>query len=109
MKEIKDIPLLLIHRTKGEGVYERIIEECKRFAFQPNVLCKCTDVNILLSLVASGVGASILPKTAIPIFVNEDVKVLDILDSSLQAETALIWLENRYISKAARSFIEGFN
>ncbi len=109
MKEIKDIPLLLIHRTKGEGVYERIIEECKRFAFQPNVLCKCTDVNILLSLVASGVGASILPKTAIPIFVNEDVKVLDILDSSLQAETALIWLENRYISKAARSFIENSN
>ena len=94
---------------KGEGVYERIIEECKRFAFHPTVLCECPDVNILLSLVASGVGASILPKSAIPAFLNEDVNVLELLDSSLQSEIALIWLENRYISKAARSFIESFN
>ena len=109
MLEIKDIPLLLTHRTKGEGVYEKIIEECNRFAFHPTVLCHCPDVNILLSLVASGVGASILPKSAIPVFLSEDVNVLEILDSSLQSEIALIWLENRYISKAARSFIESFN
>ncbi|MCQ6280764.1 LysR family transcriptional regulator [Bacillus sp. EB600] len=107
--EIKDIPLLLTHRTKGEGVYEKIIEECNRFAFHPTVLCHCPDVNILLSLVASGVGASILPKSSIPAFLNEDVNVLEIVDSSLQSDIALIWLENRYISKAARSFIECFN
>jgi molybdate transport repressor ModE-like protein len=109
MIDVKDIPLLLTHRKKGEGVYERIIEECIRFAFHPTVLCECPDVNILLSLVASGIGASILPKSAIPAFLSEDVNVLEITDSSLQSEIALIWLENRYISKAARSFIEGFN
>ncbi|WP_458414662.1 LysR family transcriptional regulator [Schinkia sp. CFF1] len=109
MIDIKDIPLLLTHRKKGEGVYERIIEECIHFSFNPTVLCECPDVNILLYLVASGIGASILPKSAISAFLSEDVNVLEITDSSLQSEIALIWLENRYISKAARSFIEGFN
>jgi molybdate transport repressor ModE-like protein len=109
MIDVKDLPLLLTHRKKGEGVYERIIEECIRFGFNPTVLCECPDVNILLSLVASGIGGSILPKSAIPAFLSKDVNVLEITDSSLQSEIALIWLENRYISKAARSFIEGFN
>lgn len=108
MKEIEDVPLLLVHRTKGEGVYERIIEECERFEFQPNILCECPDVTILLSLVEAGIGATILPKSAISVFRNIEVRVLDILDSSLQSEIALVWLKQRYLSKAACKFIELF-
>ena len=40
MIDVKDIPLLLTHRKKGEGVYEGIIEECMRFAFQPNCVMR---------------------------------------------------------------------
>ncbi|MCP1121999.1 LysR family transcriptional regulator [Bacillus sp. 3103sda1] len=108
MKEIEDVPLLLVHRTKGEGLYERIIEECERFEFQPNILCECPDINILLSLVEAGIGASILPKSAVSAFRNIGIRVLDILDSSLQSEIALVWLKQRYLSKAARRFIELF-
>lgn len=108
IKEIEEVPLLLIHRTKGEGVYERIREECNTVSIQPNIVCECPDVNILLSLVASGVGASIIPKTSIPAFLQAGIRVLDILDSSLQSEIALVWLTDRFLSKAARTFIELF-
>ncbi|MFJ8265819.1 LysR family transcriptional regulator [Peribacillus asahii] len=109
MKEIENIPLLLMHRTEGEGVYERIIEECKRFEIQPNILCECTDVNILLSLVASGIGASIIPQTSVPTNFNDELKTLDILNTSFQSETALVWLKDRYLSKAASRFVQLFD
>ncbi|PET77732.1 hypothetical protein CN514_00655 [Bacillus sp. AFS001701] len=89
-EKIEDVPLLLVHRTKGEGLYERIIEECERFEFQPNILCECPDINILLSLVETGIGASILPKSSVSEFRNIGIRVLDILDSSLQSEIALV-------------------
>jgi DNA-binding transcriptional LysR family regulator len=108
IKELEDVPLLLIRRKKGEGLYERIIEKCERFEFQPNILCECPDVNILLSLVETGIGASILPKSSVSEFCNVGIKVLDILDSSFQSEIALVWLKQRYLSKAARRFIELF-
>jgi DNA-binding transcriptional LysR family regulator len=108
MKELEHIPLLLIRREKGEGLYERIIEECKQAGVQPNIVCECQDVHVVLSLVASGVGTSILPKTAISPFMNNELNVLDIADTSLQSEMALVWLQERYLSKAAQRFIELF-
>lgn len=108
MKEVENIPLLMIHRTKGEGVYERIIEECKRFEIEPTIVCECADVNILLSLVATGIGASIIPKSSVSPNLHDEIRVLDILDSSLESETALVWLEDQYLSKAAKRFMELF-
>ncbi|WP_110928697.1 LysR family transcriptional regulator [Bacillus massiliglaciei] len=107
MKEIEGIPLLLIHRTEGGGIYDKILAECKEAGIQPNILCECPDVNVLLSLVASGIGASIVPKTAIPEFIN-GIRTLEIQDSSLHSETALVWKTDRYLSKAAKSFIALF-
>ncbi|CAH0345362.1 LysR family transcriptional regulator [Bacillus sp. CECT 9360] len=108
MKEIENIPLLLIHRTKGEGIYDEIKAECNRVGIHPNILCECPDVNILLSLVSSGIGASIVPKTSIPPFLNEGIKVLNINDTSLQSETVLAWNQDRYLSRAAKRFIDLF-
>ncbi|MBM7583468.1 DNA-binding transcriptional LysR family regulator [Bacillus pakistanensis] len=108
LKEIGNIPLLLMHRTKGGGIYETIIEEFNRINMKPNILCECPDVNILLSLIASNIGAGILPKTSIPPSVNKGIRVLDIKDTPLQSETALVWLKERYLSKAASRFIELF-
>lgn len=108
IKEIENIPLLLIHRTKGLGIYDKIIAEFNRAGFQPNILCECPDVNILLSLVSSGIGASIVPKTSIPPFLNEGINVLNINDTSLQSETILAWNQDRYLSIAAKRFIDLF-
>ncbi|WP_409305036.1 LysR family transcriptional regulator [Peribacillus sp. SCS-155] len=107
-KEIEDTPLLLIRRIMGQGIYEQIIHECERLHINPRIICECPDVNILLSLVASGLGASIVPKTSILPLLSEQVKVVEITDSTLYSDTALVWSEERYLSQAARRFIEMF-
>lgn len=108
LQEIKEIPLLLVHREKGLGIYEEIIDEFNKRDIVPNVLCECHDVNVLLSLVSEGVGASIVPKSAVSPNRIQGIKVLDIIDSSVQSNIALVWRSDRYLSKMAKHFIDLF-
>jgi LysR family transcriptional regulator, salicylic acid-responsive activator of bsdBCD len=107
-KEIADVPLLLLHRMNGEGVYERILDECRKFGFEPNVVCKCPDASMVLSLVAAGIGSTIIPKSALTLSSSTNIKVMELLDSHLRSESAVIWLKDGYLSKAARCFIQLF-
>ena len=108
MKDVKDLPLLLLHRISGIGQYEMVIDECRRHGFEPNVICECPDVGMLLPLVAEGVGATIVPKSAIAHNQTKNIQHLEIEDSSLQSESAIIWLKDRYMSRAAQRFLEMF-
>jgi DNA-binding transcriptional LysR family regulator len=108
MKEIADYPLLMWHRTTGSGVYEMIMKECRLFGFTPKILCEGADVTMLLSLVAAGIGATILPKSAVFSYPDTNLKTMDIIDCSLRSEIAVIWLKDRYLSSIARRFIENF-
>lgn len=101
MRDFADWPLLLLHRVHGAGQYERVIEECRRHGFEPNVLCECPDATILLSLVAQGLGATIVPQSTVALFRLPVIKVLEIIDSSMTAEAAAILDRRRYLPKSA--------
>jgi LysR family transcriptional regulator, salicylic acid-responsive activator of bsdBCD len=105
MKEFADVPLLLLHRIQGKGQYELVIHECRRHGFEPKVICECPDATILLSLVSKGVGATIVPKSTVSFFRLPDICVLDIIDSSIQAEAAAIIEKDRYVAKSAHHFL----
>lgn len=106
MKDIKEMPLLLLHRISGKGQYEMVVNECARHGFEPKILCECPDVTILLSLVAEGVGATIVPKSAVSNFQIPNIQMLEIEDSSITAEASIIFEKNRYLSKSAANFIK---
>lgn len=108
LSDMKDWPLLLLHRINGVGQFEMIIEECRRHGLEPNVICECPDVVMLLSLVAEGVGASIVPRSALNAFPLSNVACSAISDFSIAAECALIWLKERYLSRTALKFLDLF-
>lgn len=106
MAELKDVPLLLLHRVSGTGQYELFLHECKRHHFEPNILFECPDVTILLSLVAAEVGVTIVPKSAAMMFEMTGLHIADIVDASIRAEAAVIYDKNRYLSKSAATFLD---
>jgi DNA-binding transcriptional LysR family regulator len=106
MRDMKEIPLLLLHRVSGKGQYEMVVNECQHHGFKPTVVCECPDVTFLFSLVAAGVGATIVPKSAVSTFQLPNITMLEIEDSSIQAEAAIIFQKNRYLSKSAANFLE---
>ncbi|PTY78497.1 LysR family transcriptional regulator [Heyndrickxia sporothermodurans] len=108
MEQLKGIPLLLLHRIKGSGQYELVVDECRRHGFEPNTICECPDVTMILSLVSKGMGATIIPKYSLLSFQTSNVQVLQIENTNIVAESALIWSKDRYLPKSAKNFIEMF-
>ncbi|WML31775.1 LysR family transcriptional regulator [Neobacillus sp. OS1-32] len=108
LEEIADLPLMLLHRIKGVGLFELVINRFRSRDLIPNVVCQCPDAAMLLSLVRAEVGAAILPKYTLLSFPTNQLKVIEIEDSAIESESAVIWLKDRYLSKSALRFIETF-
>ncbi|OCA81316.1 LysR family transcriptional regulator [Pseudobacillus wudalianchiensis] len=108
MNDLKDMPLMLLHRVSGVGLYELVVNECKRHGFSPNIICECPDAAMLLSLVRTGLGTALLPKSTLLSFPTDGLKVIEIEDCTTQSESAIIWLKDRYLSKKAERFLETF-
>lgn len=108
MKEITSLPLIALRRVNGIGVYEVVLEEFRRHGLEPNFTCESPDATILLSLVGAGLGGVLLPQSVLYSFPKEKVRVLNIIDCQTTTKTSVIWQKDRYLSNAARRFIDMF-
>ncbi|KKB34239.1 LysR family transcriptional regulator [Bacillus thermotolerans] len=107
-KQLSDMPLMLLHRTNGVGLYELVVNKLKEHQLEPNIICDCPDAAMLLSLVRSGLGVALLPKSTLPSFSMQGLKMVPLEDCLIESESAVIWLKDRYLSKKAQRFIETF-
>lgn len=100
VKELVDKPVL-VHRSN-----EAMISECcQRYGFEPNIFCKGDDVRSLLVLANEGIGLAIVPKSALGLVPGNNIKYKEIVDSPLKIKKAVVWLRQRYLSAAAKQFI----
>ncbi|SEA33965.1 DNA-binding transcriptional regulator, LysR family [Thalassobacillus cyri] len=102
---LKDIPLMLLHRIKGSGQYELILDEIRNHGIEPNVICEAPDPTMLLSLVSEGMGATIVPESTLHAFSFNNIQSYAFSDINIKAESVVIWHKDRYLSKAAQRFI----
>ncbi|WP_257008283.1 LysR family transcriptional regulator [Bacillus sp. FJAT-45350] len=108
VKDLENLPLLILQRISGAGFYEMINEECEKHGFLPNIICQCPDSNILLNLAASGIGVTIIPESMILPFHRHNLNTYRIEDFSLVSEAAVIWSKEQYLSKVIAHFIDTF-
>ncbi|WP_134699323.1 LysR family transcriptional regulator [Ammoniphilus sp. YIM 78166] len=108
MRDIASLPLLALKSDRTVRLNEKIVNECRRFGFEPNIVCECSSVAIIIALVVAGIGATILPKSVMSSFPMSEIKMLDILDATFQSDVGIVWLRERYLSKSAQAFIDTF-
>lgn len=108
IREIAEMPLMLLHRIKGEGLYELVVNKFIKFGIEPNIVCQCPDAAMILSLVRAGVGATLLPKSTLLSFPTAGLKIMELEDLMIESESAIIWLKGKYLSKGAVRFLETF-
>lgn len=108
LKELVDLPLVILHRMNGKGIYEMVLTEFKQQGLSPNIICESPDITIILSLVEAGVGFSIIPQSALYAYPQNRIKAIQIIDSGLETETNLIWRKDYYLSKVALRFMDTF-
>ena len=108
LEEIIDLPLILLRPNYGLGAYGQIVNEFQRLDLEPNILCECQDLIMLLGLVSSGFGATILPLSLLSLHSLGGLRVIQLKDQSLISEPKVIWRKNSYLSKAAKQFLKLF-
>ncbi|MFB5195397.1 LysR family transcriptional regulator [Neobacillus sp. KR4-4] len=108
MKDLEDIPLVMVVRENKYGPYSAIHDTCIKQGIKLNIVCECHDAAIIFSFVAAGMGAAVLPKSTLSIHQSNDVKIVEIVDCPLHNKTTLIWDQKRPLSKVAQRFMETF-
>ena len=103
LAHLTDLPLIVQQR------YEKtIIELCLKSGFVPNILCRSNDVRTILLWAAAGMGTAIVPKDCLHLIHSMDLEYKEINEPSLYIGTAIIWTKDRYLTTAARHFLDEF-
>lgn len=61
LQTLADAPLILLRRSFGVGIFERIAEAFSRANVHSTIVAQCTDVSAACSLVMRGVGFGVIP------------------------------------------------
>ncbi|WP_260284623.1 LysR family transcriptional regulator [Peribacillus aracenensis] len=96
---------LILPSTEGLGVHYMILEAFSRHQLRPNIVAECSDISLLLDLVESGFGASIVPETVIKKYKSHYLQASKVMVTELTSSTGIIWLKDYYLSGAAQNFI----
>src|SRR5699024_11187312 len=104
LKEIGKYPLVL-PSIEGLGVYYSIHEAFSKAKIQPDVIAEFSDLKLMMQLVSTDFGISIVPESLLYLYKEYPVRVNKIIDKEqLSGEIGLIWLKDHRLSKAAQNF-----
>jgi len=109
MEELARHPFLSLKSVHTTGMHQRVLKAFHDAGQEPRILCECSSVTIILSLVAAGIGATILPKSVLTTFPLPSIRMFELNSEPFYSEVGLIWIKDRYLSKSARHFIEVFS
>lgn len=100
-EQLKNEPFILLK----EDTYHRkyILEECKKYRFQPRIVLSSSQIETIKGLVAKGVGISFLLDGIAR--KSDQINCVSLADP-LYIEIGLVWKKDRYLSKASQAFID---
>ena len=73
--------------------------------FEPKILFKSSQWDLMTEMVAANLGITILPQSICNRAFNSDIKVIKLQDN-IMWRLAVITKKDRYISNAGRTFID---
>lgn len=103
-EDLKDESFALLNETFL--LHHHVIKACREAGFEPNVYFKSSQWDFLTELVCLNQGVSILPRPILARFNSKSIKQIPIDHPEMKWRIAIILKKNRYISFAAKKFIE---
>ncbi|WP_341300940.1 LysR family transcriptional regulator [Lysinibacillus sp. FSL H8-0500] len=90
---------------KDFTLYDRIIEECSKNGFFPNIACESTQKDLMIEMVAAKLGIALLPKRICDKIQYNTIKAVPFKEENIYLELGMTWKKNKYLSYAVREFI----
>lgn len=104
--ELKDEPFIIF--SEGFALHEHIINACTDAGFIPSISYESSQWDLILELVASNLGITLLPKSIFEKQNNPLIKTIPLASSSLLWKLGVITNKNAYHSYALKRFIQVF-
>ncbi|CAM3335512.1 LysR family transcriptional regulator [Paenibacillus lupini] len=100
---LKEEPFLLFH--EDFTLHDRIIEECEKLGFQPDVVYKSTQWDFISEMVAANLGIALLPEAVCKELDQKRLRVIPLISPIIPWHLAMIWRRDSYLSYATREWI----
>ncbi len=86
-------------------LHDRIVQECIRAGFQPNVAYVSSQWDFISEMIGENLGISILPKSIAKKVNQETVKSVSLIDPAIPWQLGIIRKKGKYASYATSEFI----
>ncbi len=104
LEKLKDEKFIILNSTYM--LYNRIIENCDKAGFVPNVISTSSQWDYITEMVALNHCVSILPKQIVLKYQSKNIKLLSLKNPIFPWDMALIIRKDKYKSKPLKAFIE---
>ncbi|SFE57564.1 DNA-binding transcriptional regulator, LysR family [Paenibacillus catalpae] len=101
--ELKEEPFLLFH--EDFTLHDRIIAECEKLGFLPDVVYKSTQWDFISEMVAANLGIALLPEAVCNELDQNRLRVIPLTSPIIPWHLAIIWRRDSYLSYATREWI----
>lgn len=107
LEQLKDEAFIVL--KKGQGFRKLTVDLCRNAGFEPQVVFESNNIETVQSLVAAGMGITLVPRIVARAERSELVPFYIPLAPPAPSRTLVIaYRKGRYLSKAAEAFIETF-
>ncbi|UNK20591.1 LysR family transcriptional regulator [Paenibacillus sp. N3/727] len=107
LQELRDEAFIVL--KKGQGFRKLTFDLCREAGFEPNVVFESSNIETIQSLVATGMGVTLVPHFIARAKRSEFIPVFLPLAEPVPSRTLVVAYRNgRYLSKAAEAFIQTF-
>lgn len=101
--ELANYSFVMTPRNIGTGYYDKIIEICLDGNFSPNIVQEVNELHEVISLVSTGLGVSIVPKSLMQ-YKKSNVTFKKLNNDAYYVDTALVYKKNE-TTKTVYNFI----
>lgn len=107
LEELKNEPFVVL--KKGQGFRKIMVDLCQQAGFEPKVVFESNNIETVQSLVATGMGITLVPRFIARAARSEFVPVyLQLAEPAPSRTLVIAYRQGRYLSKAAEAFIDTF-
>jgi DNA-binding transcriptional LysR family regulator len=104
LSDLKNESYILL--TEDYALHDVVTQACMQSGFEPTVAYKSSLWDLIGEMVATKLGISLIPRSMVSRFNNKNVHAISISNPLIEWELVLIYKKNKYLSYAARTFIE---
>lgn len=102
--DLKNEPFVMY--SADFSLYDCILECCKAAGFQPKIICETAQREFMTQMIAAKLGIALLPSTICDNLDQNTIISIPLKDPQIYLQLAIIWRKDRYLSFAARRWLE---